>query len=735
MDVVIVLLIAGGAAAWWLGRRGGTATADPPAAPARRRTERAQPAAALPRSTSNPAKLRRAASGTARWVPLGEPIEVRSWTLPGGVYVGGRLDAVHGPYAAEPALIDPGLAADARRPDHAGRHMGYWPSYSEIPASSRAAHLEWLSGGRPGGAYIGYVFLFFYGIERRVLIDAPKNELARAEVPALVAEVERLLVLYGDNGSFSSYASGFVATARLAHGLAGADQAPVATSRGWEVPLDVKLAVGSRAADGRPIPADWALAWALSHPETRVRTPALRCPDEFAELFSARYADRHGDGLVVKPGKRMLRLDYRPASASFGGSVSVDAVGVPDVTGLKTPLKALVDLVDSVTDDLDAFSRHVGRHDERDSPRATALLPQELARQRPNPAADVVAEVAREAPAPLASANVRAVLGDTAERLPKRDAAAAASLLAARGIGVEPDVRFGPINFSHHDEAVVWSDDEAGADPGGSFAAATVLLHLGVTVSASDGSVTTAEEEHLEATLERSLDLTEAGRRRLRAHLRWLLSTRPGIAGVKTRVGALDAGERALIGRYLLAVAGADGHVSPKEIDALKRLYRLLGLEPEAVHGDLHDLAASGPARVMKRDPDPGDYALPRDVVLDPERLSEVMTSTRQVSAVLTSVFADDEPAAPEEPPEAPQPEDAIAGLDPAHTRLLRRLATQPRWDRTELDEVASEAGLLGAGAVETINEAAFEASGAPLMEGDDPVELDGDVLKEMLGA
>jgi hypothetical protein len=51
--------------------------------------------------------------------------------------------------------------------------MGYWPLYSGIDPASRAAYLHWLTGGRKAPeAYIGYVFLFFYGIERRVLVDA-----------------------------------------------------------------------------------------------------------------------------------------------------------------------------------------------------------------------------------------------------------------------------------------------------------------------------------------------------------------------------------------------------------------------------------------------------------------------------------------------------------------------------------------------------------------------------------
>ncbi|MGE3796171.1 MAG: TerB N-terminal domain-containing protein, partial [Dehalococcoidia bacterium] len=110
-------------------------------------------------------------AGQRVWIPPDRDVEVQGRRLPGGLYVGESLTSLTG-WSAEPALIAPNLPARDRRPDHLGTTMGYWPSYSEISAPARTAYLDWLASGRPGGAYIGYVFLFFYGIERRVLVDA-----------------------------------------------------------------------------------------------------------------------------------------------------------------------------------------------------------------------------------------------------------------------------------------------------------------------------------------------------------------------------------------------------------------------------------------------------------------------------------------------------------------------------------------------------------------------------------
>ena len=85
--------------------------------------------------------------------------------------------------------------------------------------------------------------------------------------------------------------------------------------------------------------------------------------------------------------------------------------------------------------------------------------------------------------------------------------------------------------------------------------------------------------------------------------------------------------------------------------------------------------------------------------------------------------------------PRTPRDPGEIAGLDAAHATLVRRLAAQPSWARADFDVLAEELGLLGAGAIETVNDAAFTQSDGPLLEGEDPIELDGHVLKELLHA
>ena len=138
----------------------------------------------------------------ARWIPCGESVDVAGMSIPNGMlYVGLSLPTAQG--RQEPALINPNLPVSRQPVDISQRQMQYWPSYSEISPDARRAYLQWLSTGRTDPtADIGYVFLFFYGLERRALVDLESTPGAQEEVQSIVTEVRRLLSLYSQSGSF-----------------------------------------------------------------------------------------------------------------------------------------------------------------------------------------------------------------------------------------------------------------------------------------------------------------------------------------------------------------------------------------------------------------------------------------------------------------------------------------------------------------------------------------------------
>lgn len=728
-----------------------------------------------PRVERPPSSLQR---GSCAWVPAGGDVVVDGRRIDGGMlYVGTQAPSADG-FVVEPALVDPSLKVAWNAPDHAGDHMGYWPAYNAIDPRSRAAYLAWLADGRQHPtAYIGYVFLFFYGLERRLLFDLVAD-LAGTEATELVAEVRRLRSIYGANHSFARYSTDlleFVDTSRLAAGPIDPPAWPPDT-RDWRVPVAIRVALGRYVAAGQPIPAVWALSFLRHHPEAYLRTPAQRCVSEFDELFKVRYRERFDDGLKVRPPASRLSADYQAASGGISRPVKL-RLEVPDVTSIAGPINKLKDLAFGVTDELDAYSRFIGRRaDEAGTPAAIALLPDELVASH---GGGVVASLRTWTDARLGdSAMVPIDFSDliaqwtpgAAERFAKRDAVALASMLAKLGVGIEPDVRFGAPTPKPGSRAVLFRlPAQSTSAPSPSYTAAMSLVHLTAVVAASDGSITDAEQKHLAEHAEHVLGLDHGECARLEAHLAFLSQGRVSIAGVKRKVDGLPLEQRSTVGRFLIDVAAADGVVSPAEISTLTKVFAHLGLDEASVFSQVHALESgdTGPITVREGDrtqrwgvPPGGPERQSSGVVLDQAKVQARLAETAHVAALLTDIFANDAddvavppalgsahlPPPSGSPVDLPPPPVAspglnvtheevhVAGLDGPHSQLARRLAQRPSWDRSDVEDAAAQFGItfLDA-AVDRINDAAFEVCGEPLIEGDDPVELNVFAVEEML--
>jgi tellurite resistance protein len=761
VEVVIVLVAVGLLAA--LARRRPERRTRIRATPSRQSTPAMRSVQVAPESSRPPSTPRRSMSSNrprARWVPRGESVQVGDLMLPGGMlYFGYGMGSVGSDYGTEPALIDPTLFVDKLVRDDAGESMSYWPSYAAITPSARAAYLHWLANGRTDpSAYIGYVFLYFYGLERRALHDADHDPSAVRELPDIVAEVQRLLSIHRGSRSFTQYGGGFVDYLRVRHGLLdeSADRPPEAGD--GALPLALRASVARRAMAGEPIPSAWALAWVRSDPEAPLRTPATRCPEEFDRLFEARYRDQFGEGMRVKACKTTIRVTYRPASRSFGYGTFTCPTNLPDVCSLTTPRRSLHELASACCDELDGFSRLMGRDPEaRGTPAAAALLPKPLLGDDESGVAKRLQELLM--PGTIdgrtaildSGALITAWTGNGTNKLGKKDSVLLAQLLQRLGFGVEPDVRFNGPAFDRASKAAVFR--LAGGDPESpspAYAAASLLLHLAVAVSAADGKLDHAEQAALERHVAGSLSLRPAEATRLTAHLEWLLASPPGLAGVKRRVRVLRADERRAVGQFLVQVALADGHVDPGEVRILSKIYTTLQLDPALVHSDVHALAttpsapADQPVTMRPASPAPTGYRIPPPpsepattdraaaptgpAPLDMAAIEAKIEESAAVSALLAGIFVEDEP-----PPAAATEEKTVAGLDVPHGTLLRRLADKQEWPRADYEALAAELELLADGALETINEVAFEAHDEPVCEGDDPIRINPAVLEALL--
>lgn len=664
------------------------------------------------------------------------------------VDVGGRTANLEMVYYGTPnsydpkhdkSRIDPSLAVDPRG-DPSGSTLSYWQSYEGFDPRARWTYLDWLEGGRKDpNIPIGYVFVFFYGLEQRLIVDD-----ARDDVSAIFAEVRRLISIYGDQYSFQGYASRLLALATI-YEPPEFTPPTVASTQSYDVelPLDVRIRLGRRLADDQPFDADDALCWVLALPDVYLRTPGQRCFDELLEIWRVRFLKRNPDGLRVRRPKAKIRYEYRAASGAFNSTITAD---LPDISGTSAPLTGLRTILDGCMEDLSSYSRFLGRDPyARGRLRGDLLLPLELRRGRESL---VTCKTALDAFAidvpPTALELARALDLEVEPEATKLSAVLVRQIglaLDSLDIGFEPDRRYGPAAALRCDARIALFPASLGGavDPDSSaYSAARGMVEIAMLAAISDGVVAPSELEAIERRLRATADLQEHEIIRLLACARALAADPPKVRAALKKLADVAPERRAALAATAVEAVLADGRVLPEEVRFLEALHAALSLPASALYTALHRSGEDvGPVEVVaassERTVPLPDEPPPGGVSIDAARLERIRGETMQVSAMLAAIFVEEEGAdlAPTPIPKIAAGATAFGGLDEPHSALLLRLIAGAM-PRTKFDAVAVELRLMPDGAIETLNEWGFDNFGESIIDDDDCVRISPDMIDQI---
>ena len=684
-----------------------------------------------------------------RWVFPGSTVTVAGHVLSGGFfYFGGKLDSQDG-FATEAALIDESLEVTHAADTETDESLGYWPKYISLSPRCRGAYLQWLASERNNpDTPIGYVFLYFYGLERRAVVDGVRADaVTDDEFEAIVNEVRRLIGIYGNHSTFGRYAYRLLEWMKLMR--PECVQVSDEEIAQWQLRQLFALNAGRQITQGNPIPDSMAFTW-LSFTDFTPRTAARRCQSQFQELFKIQYRQRFGDGLTVKPNKTMVNLHYRPASASISVQTLPNS-DIPDPTVLTSVSKRLIQLADECTDQLDAFSRYVGREGQNESDiEGLLLLPDELTRHETPSAlarfdswADAIIEQNHGV------ANVADLWGqirnEPVDKINKKELEIIRNLMAKIGCGFAPDPRYHDAKPSPQDKIVL---HRGGLDPDYAptdrFRELGVSLRLGAMVAAIDGEIHDNETVVLRRLIDREKDLMPAEKISLHAYLSWRLNTPVNAASLKTQIEKLSGSAKETISRILISVALADGRVDSHEIKQLEKLYTSLGLERALVASDIHGLTTErSPISTSTSSAKAHDkgHAGSGDVTggfkIDYSVLARHEAETGDAQDILDSIFATDEPEEEEDQTLGGTnvaQESSADELDSAHRKLYEKLIDRQSWSRSEVEALCQDLELMVDGALEAINDWAFNQVNEPVLDDEGDVYVRHDVVTDILG-
>jgi hypothetical protein len=677
----------------------------------------------------------------ARWVRPAEAIVISDLWIDGGLfYLGNFLPRPNGT-GNDNAMIDAELPVGPSPGNVSGQGVPYYPSYSTIGPDSRRAFLDWLASDRDDPqTYIGYVFIYFYGLERRLFLDG-----ARAEIETIVAEVTRLLRIYGRNASFRGYALRFLdATSALANSWPSTPWIDP-SSRSSELPLRLRGAIGTLLLREQPLTADWALAWYAGSPDYALRTAAVRCFREFLALFRIRFEAKYPNGLAVRLPQRTLSGRYAAASGSFTVDLHGDFEKLPEIAGLTAVLRDVDQLVIACTEEVEPYSRRIGRDPSVQARLgAELLLPKELLRlQRDGSRLEEIRQaIEARVPGTSAMMPLRDLLilleadPKPGEKLKKREAVDAATTLDHLGFAIEPDPRHGGPIPARDAEVMVfrYRGGAAAAAPSPAFLAARSRVEIAVLVAGVDGKLDAVAAKAIIGEIRATPGLSEEQQARLTGYLGYLVRNPPD-SKMLNRFKQRSTEERRVLADAAIAMAGADGQITIEEVRVLERTYRSLGLAKEALYQKLNGLKAgaddeppsvapASPARGVVIPPQPKPKAPIIGFKLDMSRIAKIQANTDAVKTILGQVFTDTDDVI--EAVSSPSPagigagaETAghFAGLESRHARLLEEIGQRDAIDQSTFAALARKYNLMPAGAIETINDWAFDQYGETILD------------------
>lgn len=676
-----------------------------------------------------------------KWIKSGQSITIKGQIFTGGnFYFGGKLSSFD-EYGTEASLVDDSLKIENKPSSYEDESLGYWPKFISLTPKGRGAFLSWLSGNRSDPETpLGYVFIYFYGLERRITVDSIKQAVDDTEFKSLFDEILRLKGIYGNSRSFSNYST------RLLEIMCLLRPHVVSNPEFEKTPQRDSLLFRHRLAttvnDEKPIPAELALAWIRFYPDYNLKKPARRCGYEFSQMFTRLYTKKYGDGIVVKPNKTRLKIEYHPASSSLRG-ISLPQQDLPDPSNLKGPTNKLIVIADECTAKLDAYSRYLAKPDtSRTDIEAVLLLPDDLGDVGATLGLGKFKKWADDAISTKNGlVNVEEFWIYTKSPLPakinKKEAELIQNLAQKAGYGIAPDTRYHHAKTSVDGKLVLFYEGHGKYfEPSKAFSEMGMALRLGTMVATIDSHVDQAELHLLTQLIDHDTNLSPTEKRSLHAYLVWRLNTLSNVTGLKARVELLGKTEKAAVSRILVSVAMADGKIDPEEIKQLEKLYTLLGLDKALVTGDIHGMSSSKAGVRLVSPQSETMTPASTSFQLDESILAIHESETKDVQSMLGAIFVEDSPEG--ESDDSAMDNSVVeeeAGIDKPHYALFESLIRKDKWAREEVEALCRDYGLMVSGALETINDWSFEKVDAAVLEEDsDAIYVDQEIVEEIEG-
>jgi polyhydroxyalkanoate synthesis regulator phasin len=667
-----------------------------------------------------------------RWVLPGEVVEIGKYKITAGFFYFGTLFLnQHG--LSEPSLIN----ADMPFPNKFKNspHNSKAPDfldYARLNPLQRREYLAWLSGGRSDpNANEWVVLLFICGLERRFIEDAERGIVSTEEKSEIRNEALRLLNIYGrrHNDAGQSIANFFKFTEfKLSDRKLYSFPAP-AFPYGSSNEIYAIVTLNQIAKDDLVLDADIAFLWlTCSNALTKIIPLSLDYED-FKFLYKIRFDEKYKNKLKINLRKKELSITetYLPVSKL----IDKQTLNIPDkLFDIDIDFKPFVyDLAIKVCAEFIRYTSAINNNKDISSKRKRFIKPFVF---WDNKDKDTVAGIIQKLTKNVDCSSFfdAGWLTQQFDLNLKFSDDTFKDIIAgfeANKIGVEPDILANP--FDTNEKTCFYMHTLSEQPPverwNNSYECALLCAQL--LTCALNEVIPNAERLYFPGIISIG-KLDDYFCNRVSAAYIYMRAYPASFSDSVSKFKKYRKENKMVIIQYVSKTFDEymkNGfQISYESTQFLEKLYKEFKINKKELYSNIH---SSNQNSIHSSNQN-------KELVLDKKKINKLRKETEHVSKVLSNIFTDKEDAAVLEPKakenNVKKHSKNIWGLDDAHSELLFLLITKEEWQKKDLIPIAKKLDLMLDGAIETINEKAFENFDEPLIEDDDSLLINKELVK-----
>ena len=620
--------------------------------------------------------------------------------------------------------------------------MGYWPSFSDLTSSQRGKFLKWLSDGKEDPTIdIGYVFIYFYGLEYRVVKEGQDlEEIGR--------EVIRLRKYYASNNSFRNYSENL-----LAYIISNLENTETAMELFREIKDNLKnnsiiyrSGINFKLKKSSKLSVDDLIKLIPTFEKVIKSIIPIKVEKYFNQYFKI-IAKQEIDEAIKLIDLEEYDEFYHSASSFIGRDHTFKGVhAVVD----RIIQDKLTKKWEQTIDTLRPYSRKISK---KTSEEIFNLLPEELRKTLDHPLKDKIEKLSvNSLNKPVKLIEIIDILGmSISEKIKQKESKKIVDALLSQNIIIEPDLSYFQKNYKQDEVVYLSKVNNATALDSQDYKLAALMADFGADLAYSDNDYSQKEAKQIYDFVSSQFLKKEIEKEHLKLRVELYKYQKPRMNKLFEKLTQkLNLNDLKILGSYLVQVALADGRFTIEEDRKIKKVFSKLGLDESYVKDlyaefGINEVLGNTELRSSNTIGTKENLTnIKREFVINREKVNQLTSETKEISHVLSRIITIEEEAS--SPPLSTIPlktkkEKSDLFLNKRthvkclievlkNIKFLIEILKKDEWNKKEFREKAKEFNLMVNVVISNINEWSEEEYGDHLIFESDNYQIQKNIME-----